>query len=222
MGIKGLDLEELRQIFEDNRTWIEIGKIIQVAPAPDRSLVRVKISILPDQYEVVARMSWESVGPDAGLYSMPSVGDMVLVGYAEGEPDQAFVIKRLSSKEDTFPMRALLGECIFQALSGQTLNLCSDSKIQLDKGGLVPGSEPLVLGNVLKSALGEFYDKVIEEIDAIISGPVGIDSIGGSVITHPTLVTALTTVKAALTLAKTQYVSVSSTNIVSQLGFTER
>jgi len=222
MGIKGFDLEELRQIFGDGKVWLELAEIVQVAPAPDRSLVRVKVKVLPDQYEIVARMSWEFTGPDAGLYNMPQKGDWVLVAYAEGDAQQAFVIKRLSSKDDLFPMRALLGECILKALSGQTLSLCSDSRIQIDRGGLVSGSEPLVLGSVLKSALGEFYDKVIEMLDGIITGPVGVDSIGGSVVTHPSLVTALTTVKAALTLAKAQYVEVSATNIVSQLGFTER
>lgn len=220
-----IEIEELRSLFKDNSDYLSVGVVQSVVPTVERSLVRVKVKLLPDEDLIVARMTWAATGPDAGFFALPESGDLVLVAFDAtfGDRQQAFVIARLTSREDTIPLRAALNQdWVLQAVSGKKLNLGSDTGVYIDRGGLVPASEPLVLGNILKTALASFYDQAVGIIDDIIAGPVGIGNIGNPVPIDPTLAVALTVRKTELEADKLVYITTVTTNIVSQIAFTER
>jgi len=153
-----LDLEAFREIFADYRTHIAVGRVEQLDVTDDKSLLRVKVVILPEEREVIAMMSWEHVGPSCGIFAFPAVNDLVLVAFADGNPEHGFVIRRLTSKEDRIPVQAVTGDSVIFALAGKKAHLLSDTRINLGRGG---GSEPeenVVLGQVLKEFLADFLD----------------------------------------------------------------
>ena len=149
--MKAIDLELLKRALSDNRVHIALGKILILEVSQDRSILRVKVCVYPESREVVAMMSWEHVGPDCGIFVFPVVGDLVLVAFAEGDEEQAIVIKRLTSKEDKIPVQALDGHTVIKALGGKKAEVLSDTAVLLGRGGADP-AQPLVLGTVFKTA----------------------------------------------------------------------
>jgi hypothetical protein len=222
MSIKGLDLEELREIFADRRVWIDLALIEQVEPSIDQSEVLVQVKLLFDEDQIIARMTWDLTGPDAGLFSLPEKNDLVMVAYVDGSEDYAYIIRNLTSSEDPFPARVLTGATVLRALGGKALNLSSDTKATIGRGGLVEESEALVLGGVLKTAQEALYDEMVGVIDDLIAGPIGIGNIGQPVPTHPGLMTKLTARKTQIELDKLVYITTTATNWLSQIAYTER
>lgn len=218
-SIQGFNLEELRNIFRDNRSWIELAKVIKIEPADDRSLVRVLVEQFPEGDQIVCRMSWPSVGPDAGFYQLPSIGDMVLVALEDGDRDNAYVIKSLSSKEDTIPQQAIDGDTIVKALAGKNTHISSDTGLFLGKGDPdTPPDEPIVLGNALKTALETYIsDRIIEILDEFLANPVGMGNLGNAVPLFPALSTKLTTIKAGIETDKANF-----DDFLSDLAFSEK
>lgn len=204
---QGLDLEALRKVLADNRTHIAVAKIAQVELASDRSVLLAQCDLLAEERQVIAKVTWDSIGTGGGFIQLPQANDLVLLVFADGDEEQAYVIKRLSSKEDQIPLKAATGDSVAQALTGKKLHLLSDTKILLGKGATDP-TEPLVLGNVMLSCLTAL-------IDAFLNAPqVGLTAFGPAFL-DPTL-------RTALIQAKSTYVSTASTNVVSQIAFTER
>lgn len=148
------DLELLRSLFNDDSIHIGVAVIERVTIAQDRSVLFARIRLVPDGTKMVARMSWESVGPDSGFFQFPQIDDLVLIGMAEGNEDQVYVLKRLSSKVDKIPVQALDGSTVMKALAGKKAHLLSDTAIFLGRGGADP-TERLVLGDTFKDAYSE-------------------------------------------------------------------
>lgn len=218
-----LDLEGLKRLLQDDKTWISVGKITQVEPSPDFSVYRCMVLIFDDNEEIVARTGFPLTGPDSGLTAPPVVGDMVLVCFSEADEDAAFIFCRLTSKEDRIPFRTLLlSHMVLKALSGQALSLGSDTRVNIGRGGILEESEPLVLGNVLLDALGDMIGRLDTLMTDIATGPVGIGNMGYDVPTHPALIAKITATKAQLTADVLQYLSIPVTNIVSMIAYTER
>lgn len=167
-----LALEELKNILNNDELHLALASIKQLDVAVDRSVLRVVVDILPDEVEMVARMTWEMVGPNCGLYSFPAVGDLVIVGFMEDDEDQVYVLKRLSSQSDKIPKQAINGHIVLKALAGKELHLASDEKILIGLGDPdSPPDEPLVLGTQLKDMLQE----LITAIKAItVYGNLGV------------------------------------------------
>jgi hypothetical protein len=151
----------MRELLRDNRLHILIGKVERLEMASDRSTLRVIVSIFPEKRQMVARMSWDAVGPNAGIYQIPTSGDLVLVAQAEGDEDQAFVIRRLSSKDDTIPAEATEGDLVLKALAGKATRAISDTAVYLSRPENIP-TEPLVLGNVFKAMMSAFIQLTAE------------------------------------------------------------
>ena len=155
---KGLDLELLRDMMKDtNDVSILLARIDKLALANDRSALRVLCTIIPDNIEMVARMSWQSVGPNAGIFAFPSPNDLVLLGLVDSDEDQAFVFSRLTSKEDLIPLQAVDGSTVIRALAGKKTHVLSDTRINLGKGGSEP-TEPLVLGTTFQTGYKAHLD----------------------------------------------------------------
>ncbi len=155
-----IDLEALREVFRDHRLHIAIAKIKQISVAQDRSVVRVLVSVFPEQREIVAKMSWEAVGPESGFFQMPVINDLVLVGMVDGDEESAFVLKRLTSKEDKVPLRAVDGDLVAKALTGKRVWVTSSDKVYLSRGDAEP-TENLVLGKVFQTFMSTFLEKYI-------------------------------------------------------------
>lgn len=143
-------LEELREIFKDDRLHMTLAIVKQLEVAADKSVLRVKCTVLPDNHSIVARMSWEAVGDGAGIFQFPSVNDLVMVAYMDGDVDQAFVVRRCTSKVDKIPLKAEGGHLVLAALPGKKTYVFSDSQINLTKGG--DGPEQAMLGTTFKDA----------------------------------------------------------------------
>jgi hypothetical protein len=218
-----IDLEALKKIFEDRRSHIAVGKVVKLALSSDRSVLRAQCRVLTQDRDVIARVCWDAVGPNAGSFQFPVVDDLVLLEFAEGDDEQAYLTKRLTNKEDVIPAQAVDGHMVHRSLSGKKNYVCSDESILIGTGGESDPDEPLVLGNVMKEALTEIITRLDEFLEKIIAGPLVISNMPGSLApTAPQLVTELTLIKEELAANLGTYVETLATNIVSQMAFTER
>ena len=150
-------LEELREILSDDRLHLAVGTVLSLELASDRAFLKVSVNVLPEETEMVCRMTWDAVGPNAGSFQFPSLNDMVMVGYLDGDEDEAFVLRRLTSKVDKIPIQAIDGHMVHRALGGKKLYLVSDTDIQLARGD-ADATEQLLLGNVFKTAYSSDLD----------------------------------------------------------------
>lgn len=156
-----MDLEVLREIFKDNRLHISVGKVLKTSLVSDKSALRCNVSIWPEQREIIANCAWDAVGPGSGFYQFPMPNDLVLVAYADGDDDQAFVFKRLSSKEDSIPANAAGGNTVLKSLAQKALWLTGQENLYLSKGDSTP-SENLVLGQQLKALLSDILSQLAD------------------------------------------------------------
>jgi hypothetical protein len=150
-------IEDLKDIISDNKVHISVAIIKKLHLAKDKSFLKVSCDIFPENREIVARMTWESVGPESGIFSFPQINDMVLVAIAEGDEDQAFIIKRLTSKVDKIPVTAVDGSTVIKALEGKKVWITSNNKIFISKEDSDP-TENLVLGQEFKTAYSDHLD----------------------------------------------------------------
>lgn len=165
---KDPDIEELREIFDKDRIYISIAKILKLKIASDNSVWRALVSIFPEQREVAVDFTWDQVGPKVGLFGPATVGDLVLVAFADGNEDQGFIIRRLSSKEDKIPKQAGEGHNYFKALAGKKTYIGSEVKTIIGKLG--EGADPtenLVLGQQLKSLLTDILAELKSQADTL-------------------------------------------------------
>lgn len=211
------DLEGLREVFADRRTYNAIAKILRIEIAPSRSQVRAECLLLTQDRKVIVRVAWPASGTNAGWIQLPQVGDLVLVTFAEGDDEQALITARLSSAVDTIPTQALDGSLVARALAGKLAFLMSDTGIMLGRGGANP-DEPLVLGNMLKALLVDLITLVASLADKV-STHTHIDSLGG--ITQVPIQTAnFTTIKSDANTLKAS--PVNDDLILSDFAFTEK
>lgn len=216
------DLELLKDMLKDDKVHFRVAKVDQVEVTSSFAKARCLCKVFPEQYEVVAEVAWPSAGPNAGVMQLPVKDDLVTVAFTSDDSQEPFIVGRLSSKTDFIPYQVALGHLLLKSLSGKKTYVGSDTGVMIGKNGLLDPDEPLVLGNVLLDCLTDLYDKVDTILQAIITGPVAVDSIGGSCATHPTLAAALTAQKTLLIADKAAYVTAPLTNVVSQIAFTER
>lgn len=150
--MKPVDLEALREIFQDRKTHIAVGTIVKTELSPDRAVLRAEVRILTQSRNIIARVTWDAVGPNAGIFQFPVKGDLVLVAFAEGDNEQAYIIRRMSSKADLIPKQASLGHTVIRALLGLKTYVISNTMILLGRGGDTDPTERLVLGDTFKTA----------------------------------------------------------------------
>lgn len=217
------DLEALREMFSDDRTHLGVARVIKISLTDDRSVLKAQCRILTQNRDVIARVCWDACGPDAGSFMFPVPDDLVLVAFSEGDDEQAYLIKRLSTRTDTIPPQAVGGHMVSRSLAGLNNYLMSDTKILLGQGGTADPAEPLVLGNVLVAALTDLNSRITALVDAISQGPIAISTAPGSLApTAPGLKSALANIKTQLSSDLDKYLVTESTNIVSKLSYTER
>lgn len=157
-----MDVAALREILSDKREHIVIGRIRKVDLLSDLSCLKVLVSVMPDEERsIVARMTWQAVGESNGIYSFPVVDDLVLVAFAEGDVEQAFVISRLSSKIDKIPEQAKTGDLALVANKSKRSWL-TGVKVFLTGSSTEP-TQPVPLGTELKLLL----EAVLEQLGTL-------------------------------------------------------
>lgn len=197
------DLELLREIFKDPRLHIGIGTITQLGLATNGNILRVQVNLLPENRVINCEMGFS----DPNDVTFPEVDDLVLVAHVDGDVDEAFVIKVLSTDEEGIPLFAQTGNSVRYARAGKKLYIGSDTKIGIGRPNVEP-TEPLVLGNVAVSGLTALCNAFLNaaQIGQSGAGPVALDP----------------SVRTALNNFVTQFLTTSSSNILSQIAFTER
>lgn len=150
-------LEELKQILRNDDVHFSIALIQELSLADDRSFLKCFCNIISEgeDREIVARMTWENVGPDSGDFQFPSVGDLVLVAYLDAEPDMAFIIRRFTSKEDTIPQNATGGDRVIKSLAEKNIWITAQNELYLSRSDAKP-SENLVLGQAFQRFANNF------------------------------------------------------------------
>lgn len=152
-------IDEIKELLKDDSVHICVAKVAKLFLAEDRSYLKVMVTVFPEERNIIATMSWDSVGPNAGEFTFPVVGDMVLVAHAEGDNDQAYVIKRLTSREDKIPAIASSGDTVKKTIAGKKFWNISDTRINLCRGETEP-TENLVLGQVFKKFANDFLEEL--------------------------------------------------------------
>lgn len=227
------DLEFLREIFGDRRVHFTLAKVTKAEVTPSRATMRVQCSTLPEELEIVATVCFPSCSQGAGFFLIPQEDDLGVVAYSDLE--EPYWIGHLSSPDDLIPQRAVDGNILVQAPSGKMAYILG-KKAFIGDGSVADPDQPLVLGTVLQDfftdLLGDlksFVGQIKSFADAIKSGPVAIDSIGGSAVTHPTLISLLTAFEAQcdsysaqIDTRKNAYIDTAASNILSQSAFTDR
>ena len=212
-----LDLEALKEVFSDKSLVIAIGKITLLSVAPDRSGLKVMVSLFPDMREIVCRMSWEMVGPECGIFSFPQVNDLVLVGFAEKDFNLAFVIRRLTSIEDKIPLRAVDGHLVVKALPGKQL-WATGSRVMLSQGDSEP-TEPIVLGGMLQALLIDILGQ-LQTLSSKLALHTHITTAPGALTSPPKEAPDFTATGVALGELKAS--PVEDGTILSDFAFTEK
>ncbi len=198
-----MDLEALREIFRDDSDHIGIGVVTKVALAEDFNCLRAQVRLLPEGREIVCEVGF----PDQGDITLVQPTDLVVVAVADTGIDEAFVIARFPTKRFPIPLFARTGHTVKYSRTGKKLYLGSDTKVSISRPNK-EASQPLVLGTVLSSFAAAVLDALLNaaQIGTSAMGPVFLDP----------------GVRAALVAAKQTYLTEASTNILSQIAFTER
>jgi hypothetical protein len=206
-------LEELKQLLNDRSLHIEYGVIQQLEASPTRKTLRALVALQPDGHQMVAKVCWDNIDDEAGVIMFPAIGDLVVVGFASGDEDDARILTSCSSIEERIPLDALDGSLVLKARKGKPTRVLSDTKVLIQKAkfGANPNpdaTEPLVLGNVLVNLEQDLINAFINapQIGQCAVGPVFLD---------PGLASTLT-------MLISKYLTTATTNILSQIGFTER
>lgn len=197
------DLEFLRELFKDPRLHIGIGTIAQLGLSMDKNTLRAQVNLMPEEREVVCEVGW----PDAGIISFPEVDDLVLCVFVDGDHQDGYVIKVLTTSDEPIPVFARLGHLVIYARAGKKAYLGSDTKVGIGRPGVEP-AEPLVLGTVLVNGLTAL-------INAFLNAAYIVDTPMGNGFLNPDI-------RTALGQFKTTYLTTSSSNIISQIAFSER
>jgi len=84
-----ISLEDLKEMLSEDRMEMRCGLVLNLELAQDRSVLRVDVSLLPERQTITAKMSWDMVGPDSGMFQFPSKNDLVLVAFCEDDENDA-------------------------------------------------------------------------------------------------------------------------------------
>ena len=211
-------LQQLKQIVQDRKLGLSLAEVRNVYVAEDRRTVEATVQVLPVGSEVVARLTWQAVGPDAGAYFLPSVGDWVIVGFVDGQIDQCYILSRLTSLDDKIPMTAITGDAVLRSLKEKKTWITSEKRINLSKKDEEP-TENLVLGQIFKNFMINFLDQLIKTMDTLavethISAPPGYLS------APPQQKAIYMAIKAELEKLKAS--PIEDIKILSELAFTEK
>lgn len=237
-------IEELRYLLKTDPS-LYLARVKEVSDLDaDRSEYLVLMDILPDRGQVIAPQAFDDEKLQAG--------DVVLLAIPADEPEYSYVIAVLPNTSNVIHSRTDDGHRVIESRPGKKLNLVSNDRINIGKGSTTEEAEPLILGAILTTYLNSLMTRLDSlcaqiktaatdtktSLDAIKIGPVTAvtASPGNPSPTSPTIIAACTTAVASLTAVisavdgiksglssdKSTYLTDASSNIKSQIAFTER
>lgn len=197
------DLEVLRDIFRDDRTHVGVGPITKLGLSQSGNVLRAQVMLLPDKREVVAEVTWD----DIGRITFPQVNDLVMVAFVDGHPDEAHIMRMLSTDEDTISAFAQAGHTITNARAGKKNFIGSDTKVSIGRPD-TEATEPAVLGQVLLDGLTALINCFLNapQLGQCGVGPVVLDA----------------SVISLLQAFKQQYITLAASNVVSKVVFIDK
>lgn len=160
-------LQDLKQILKDPQESIMVGVVTELDLAQDRSVLRAAVSTWPDDQEIIARVTWDAIGPDSGILQFPQVGDLVVIELPNKNEDSAILTRRLSSKVDKIPLSAKDSSLVMRSLVGKKSWLTSDTRINLSRGDTEP-TENLVIGQKFKATYISHLEKLVELVEKLV------------------------------------------------------
>jgi hypothetical protein len=163
-----MNIDVLKSLLKDDRLHVGLGLIKNLHLAQDRSYLKVTLSVLPEERQIIATMTWDNTGPSSGDFEFPSINDLVLFAQAEGDNDQAYVIRRLTSREDRIPEEAVNGDKVSRAKLGKKYWNVSNTRINLSRSGTEP-TQNLVLGQVFKTAYSTHLGQIATALTEILA-----------------------------------------------------
>ena len=198
----GVSLEDFRNLLYVDKTYFSVGVVQRLFMASDRSFLKVECRIISegDDRNIIARMGWNAVGPEAGDFQIPSVGDLLLIAYVDADPSQAIVITRFSSTEDKIPANAATGDRVIKSLMGKNMWITAQNNLYLTKTDAVP-TENLVLGQVFKKWATDLITQIEALMDAL-QAETHTSSAPGVATTPPINASDYASIKTALTALK--------------------
>ena len=222
---------DIANLLKDPQNSLSVGQVVELDFAEDRSVLRALVSLWPDNQQIVARVTWDSVGPDAGFFQFPQPEDLVLVGLPEKDEDSAVILRRFSSKIDTIPATAQDGSTVLRSLADKKLWLTSPLRINLSRGDSQP-TENLVIGQKFKTTYISHLTKLTTLVEKLITQRE-TDSIHNHIgifgvpVNEPIQKSTMLAEKAELETIKSEIETlkaddVESEDILSDVSFTEK
>jgi hypothetical protein len=164
---KRMDLSDLRALTADRRIWCSVGKVIvpdDHADASHYTLVTgaggavtdllVEVELQPSLQDVTCRMSGFAGGAGRGIWTVPAVGDEVLVALPEGQIAFMPTIIAILATRD-IPHGGSQGPA-----AGRTIIVNSEVLVHDGSGGAVP------------LALKSDVDQLADYVDNTLAIPV--------------------------------------------------
>ena len=172
--MRAFPLEEMKRLLDPDRNFLVIGRIIGMAMAEDRSEIVVTTTIFGEETPRVvdAKMTWNACALGSGIFQLPTLGDLVLLGMVRGDEEQTVVISRYSSTEDTIPESATDGHLVMKSLPGKNCDIMAQNCLNLLQSG-TGETQPAVLGNDLKTLLEKLIGEISKLSDALATEVVG-------------------------------------------------
>lgn len=225
-----MDIDKLKQLLFDDRIHICLGIVKKLYLAEDRSYLKASVSVLPENREIIATVTWDSTGPNAGDFDFPDPEDLVLIAQAEGDDNDAYIIRRLTSKIDKIPEEATTGDKVHKAKVGKKYWNESDTNIYLSRSGTAP-TENMVLGQRFKSTYSTHLDEVVSALEKletqITKVAAHVHFAFGVPTSAPSNAAEMTAIKDQITTIRENLIDLKAekvTNdfILSDLSFTEK
>ena len=224
-------LADIKNLLAEPQNAVSIGVVKELDLADDRSVLRALIQSWPDGQEIVARVTWDAIGPESGIIQFPQVGDLVVFECPELDEDSFILTRRLSSKVDKIPLSAIDSDLVARSLVGKKTWLTSDTRINLSRGDTQP-TENLVIGQKFKATYISHMEKLIELVEKLVieretdatHNHIGIFGVPVNVPIQASVMQAekaeLETIKSDIETIKSD--DVESEDILSDVAFTEK
>ena len=213
-------LQELQSMIRDNKVYFALATVKELLVGENRSVLKCVCRTITEgnDRDILARMTWENVGPDAGDFAFPVVGDLVMICFLEGEPDLAFIIRRLTSNEDTIPENALTGDRVIKSLAEKNIWITAQKELYLTKTDK-KSTENLVLGQEFKKFASDLLGE-IKNLIGLVEGHVHPGVLPGNGVTAPPTAGTFTASKTAIEALKTS--PIDDEEVLSSYAFVSK
>lgn len=214
-------LEMLKYLLEKGPE-LALGEVKSVGSMSTKG-VAVELRILPDNYDVIALAVWPK-----GLVIVPAVGELMLAVFPDTQTETALAFGFVAGESRELHQRSENGGFCVGGIAGKKTNVSSNTRVNVGRGGDSEEDEPLVLGNVASeylAAISQQLTTLNTHLSTLTASVTAIDAAvnsGAQAAALGTLTTQLGTQATEIGTEKAQYIDTDSSNILSQIAFTER